>query len=119
MWCAWWKDTGEYTVAETLSHLHLCHRVPLTLMEAIQFYVAHPRFLLEQERVLLLGEEYSTLGGIKYAFLASPQSDSILRAGLVSKEEADKVFVTTVVQSSLPMNFPRYGKPSSAAIIVP
>lgn len=114
------KDTGEHTVAETLKHLRLCHRIPLTLMEAVQFYVAHPRFLLEQERVILLGEEYPTIGGIKYAFLSSPQNDSILRAGLVSREEADKVFVTTAMPSTVSVRkFPHYGKPSAAAIVAP
>lgn len=114
------KDTGEHTVLQALKHFRLCHRIPLTLMEAVQFYVAHPRFLLEQERVILLGEEYSTVGGIKYAFLSSPQSGSILRAGLVSKEEADKVFVTTAMPSTVSVRkFPHYGKPSAAAIVVP
>lgn len=113
------RDTGEYTIVETLDHFQLCHRVPLTLMEAVQFYAAHPRFLLEQERVILLGEEYPTIGGMKYAFLSSPQSDSLLRAGLVSNEEADKVFVTAVIPSTVSMKkFFHYGKPSAAAIVV-
>lgn len=113
------KDTGEHTVAQTLNYLRLCHHIPLTLMEAVQFYIAHPRFLLEQERVILLGEEYSTVGGIKYAFLSSPQSDSILRAGLVSKEEADKVFVTAAMPSTVSVRKFHYGKPSAVAIVIP
>lgn len=111
------RDTDGYTVAESLKYLCLHNRTPLTFREAVLFFTAHPRFLLEQDRVILLEEEYpvGNSGMVKYAFLSSPHSDYSLRVGLVSKDEADKVFVTTSDGRKLP----RYGKPSAATFVVP
>lgn len=114
------RDTDEYTVAEALKYIRLHHRMPLLFTEAVLFYSAHPRFLLEQEGVILLGEEYELPHGvIKYAFLSSTHSDRALQVGLISKEEADKCFVANAQESSsYGKKYPRYGKPSAAALIV-
>lgn len=107
------KDTDEYKVSETLNYLRVHDRRSLTFTEAVQLYTAHPRFLLEQDRVILLEEEYRMAHGVvKYAFLSSPHSDYSLRVGLVSKEEADKCFLSPGQGSY------RYGKPSAMAIVL-
>lgn len=118
------RDTGEYTVVETLKYFGLHHRHSFTFTEAVQFFTAHPRFLLEQDRVILLEEEYLTgpLGMMKYAFLSSPHSEYSLHVGLVSKEEADKSFIASGQDTGLYFGrgdpHPHYGKPSAAVIVV-
>ena len=113
------RDTDGYKILETLNYLRSHNRRSLTFTEAVLFYTAHPRFLLEQERVILLEEEYTLAHGmVKYVFLSSPHSDYTLHVGLVSKEEADKYFVMSESQVFHGKKFPRYGKPSTATIVI-
>lgn len=121
------RDTLEYAVKDILRYLTLNHRIPLTFMEALALYTAHPRFLQEQERVVLLAEKYISSNGTsgkcsleRYAFLSSPQGAHYLRVGLVSIDAVDKVFGAPSLGPHAfhaQEDYPNYGKPSASAII--
>lgn len=110
------KDTSQYSTEESLWYLEAQHRLPFTFKEALSLYTAHPRFLKEQERVILLGERYPSG---KYAFISS--GGRRLSIGLTSLEAADEVYLPVAIP---PHSFhagnplPRYGKPSAAALVV-
>jgi hypothetical protein len=112
------KDTPQHSAKASLEYFEAHHRLPFTLKEALSLYAAHPRFLREQERVILLGEQYPSG---KYAFIASPQKGRYLQIGLVSIEAADEVYLSANISphSFHGVNsFLYYGKPSSAALMV-
>lgn len=112
------KDTPEYSTKDSLEYFEEHHRLPLTFKEALSLFTAHPRFLREQECVLLLGERYPSG---KYAFLASPQKEKCLIIGLTSLDAADEPYLPSAIP---PHSFhggnslPKYGKPSAAALVV-
>lgn len=112
------KDTPDHSAKDSLEYFEEHHRLPFTFKEALALYTAHPRFLREQERVILLGEEYPNG---KYAYIASPQKGKCLHIGLTSLESADRVYASVPL---LPYSFhagnalPYYGKPSAAALVV-
>jgi hypothetical protein len=110
------KDTPGHSAKDSLDYFVEHHRLPLTFKEALSLYTAHPRFLREQERVLLLGEQYPSG---KYAFISS--GVRCLSIGLTSLEAADEVYTPVAMP---PYSFhggntpPKYGKPSAAALVV-
>jgi hypothetical protein len=110
------KDTLQHSAKESLDYFEAHHRLPFTFKEALSLYTAHPRFLREQERVILLGERYPSG---KYAFISS--GGRCLSIGLTSLEAADEVYLPVAIP---PHSFHggnsllRYGKPSAAALVV-
>jgi hypothetical protein len=110
------KDTPGHSAKDSLEYFVEHHRLPLTFKEALSLYTAHPRFLREQGRVLLLGEQYPSG---KYAFISS--GGRCFSIGLTSLEAADEVYAPVALS---PHSFhggnslPRYGKPSAAALVV-
>ncbi len=112
------KDTPDHSAKDSLEYFEEHHRLPLTFKEALALYTAHPRFLREQDRVILLGEQYPNG---KYAFIASPQKEKNLHIGLVSLSSADEIYMPVALS---PHSFhggndlPYYGKPSAAALVV-
>jgi hypothetical protein len=110
------KDTPNHSVEDSLEYFEAHHRLPFTFKEALSLYTAHPRFLREQERVILLGEEYPSG---KYAYISS--GARCLQIGLVSLESADAVYAHATLSphsyhGGIPL--PYYGKPSAAALVV-
>lgn len=109
------KDTPDHSAKDSLEYFELHNRLALTFKEALSLYTAHPRFLREQERVVLLGEQYPSG---KYAFIASPQKGRLLSIGLTSLDAADEIYLPAThsphcFHGGNPL--PRYGKPSAAA----
>lgn len=110
------KDTPQHSAEASLSYFEVHHRLPFTFMEALSLYTAHPRFLKEQERVLLLGEQYPSG---KYAYISS--GVKCLEIGLVSLESADAAYAhATLSPHTFHAGTPllHYGKPSAAALVV-
>lgn len=111
------KDTPQYTVPASLEYFETHNRIPFTFMEALSLYVAHPRFLREQECVVLLGEQYPSG---KYAVISCSQKDRCLRVGLVSIRVADEIFAPMQLgpnQYHGGNTCPHYGKPSASALV--
>lgn len=112
------KDTPDHSAKDSLEYFETHHRLALTFKEALSLYTAHPRFLREQERVILLGEQYPSG---KYVFIASPQKGRYLSIGLTSLDAADEVYLPVAIPlHSFHAGNPllRYGKPSAAALVV-
>lgn len=106
------KFTRDYMIGEELAYFAKKRRHGLTLIEALGMLAEHPQFLVQEGRLILLGEIYS---GTRYACLSYDGAKVSLRLILVPSDGAE------APQRSDPgfgVHRSRYGKPSAAGWIV-
>jgi len=113
------RDTHDYSAKDSLAYFAKTHRLPLTLIEAVSLYVAHPDFITgKNANVVLLGEECDG----KFVTLCYDEGKATIHVGFISSDEELRGYRPSGLlshqfhETATPLS---YGKPSAGMLIVP